>query len=130
MRPPRISLWRGRWDSNPRDALLRPSVFKTDALNRTLPRPRLAGRHKNWQAGQDLNLQPVDLEATALPIELPAFATYILPYQRDFGKSVQTQQAWLLSTSSLPDRAAHPQEWGGDFLWCHLARSYNSIGLS
>ncbi len=89
MRPPRIELWRGRWDSNPRDALLRPSVFKTDALNRTLPRPRLAGRHKNWQAGQDLNLQPVDLEATALPIELPAFAPYILPYQRDFGKSVQ-----------------------------------------
>lgn len=92
MRPPRIRLWRGRWDSNPRDALLRPSVFKTDALNRTLPRPRLAGRHKNWQAGQDLNLQPVDLEATALPIELPAFAPYILPYQRDFGKSVHAWQ--------------------------------------
>ncbi len=67
--------------------MLRPSVFKTDALNRTLPRPRLAGRHKKWQAGQDLNLQPVDLEATALPIELPAFAPLILPHEGDFGKS-------------------------------------------
>lgn len=34
-----------------------------------------------------MNLQPVDLEATALPIELPAFAPYILPYPANFGKS-------------------------------------------
>jgi hypothetical protein len=26
-----------------------------------------------WQAGQESNLQPADLEAAALPIELPAY---------------------------------------------------------
>lgn len=31
-----------------------------------------------WQAEQDLNLQPVALEATALPIELSAFV-YVAP---------------------------------------------------
>ena len=33
-----------------------------------------------WQAGQESNLQPADLEAAALPIELPAFTPEIIPH--------------------------------------------------
>ena len=51
----------------------RLDVFKTSALNRSATPPGVPALRAMWQAGQESNLQPADLEAAALPIELPAF---------------------------------------------------------
>jgi hypothetical protein len=73
MRPPReVGFgvpWRRGWDSNPR-ALLKGLTFSRRPRSAT-PAP-LQIRYV-WQAGQESNLQPADLEAAALPIELPAY---------------------------------------------------------
>ena len=47
---------------------LAPGCFQDNCL-------KPLGHRSNWewQAGQESNLQPADLEAAALPIELPAF---------------------------------------------------------
>ena len=76
MRPPHVRLTDGKWrrerDSNPR--AVRPLVFKTSAIDHSAISPRwcvyVAGDntdHVIWQAGQESNLQPADLEAAALP---------------------------------------------------------------
>ena len=59
IRPLQYLLWRRRWDSNPRS-----SARQADALAAMLL------RHV-WHQGQDSNLHPLALLASALPVELP-----------------------------------------------------------
>ena len=75
----RKTTWSGRIDSN-----YRPSVSDTDALPGCAT-PRQKGTWSTLRAGQGSNLRPTNLEAVALPTELPARNMFtqgktLLPY--------------------------------------------------
>lgn len=57
---------------------LAPGCFQDNCL-KPLGHLSTAALGRPWQAGQESNLQPADLEAAALPIELPAFSPITIP---------------------------------------------------